>query len=178
MGQIQGAAGLLAIAHNGPRKDDGMNGPRGFQLPFGDAFERFVINPVTNWSRFFNPQFFITYNAADVEVENHVLGQVGSYGKQIGRMQDVLEVLVARIPKEELTPQERRVLDDFQDVVRRVRAAVAEYRPQRDAGITTDDVDRLAEQLMSLERTNPEAHRRLLDRLRPAFNDESDSSAK
>jgi len=147
-----------------------LNRTQGYRFPFQDAFQHFVINPVTNWSRFINPQFFISYNSSDVEVENHVLEQVGSYGKQLGTMQDALTVLIGRLPMEELTPRERRIVEDFQDMTRRVKAAVADYRPGQDEGITAADVDRLLDGLESLARTDPEAHRRILTRLTERTN--------
>src|SRR5260370_36937316 len=84
------------------------NSSQGFAFPFQDAFKYFMINPVTNWQRFFNPQFYITYNAGDVDVENNVLREVGSYGMQLGRTLGVLDVLFDRVPQGRLTPQESR----------------------------------------------------------------------
>ncbi len=146
-----------------------MNNQSMFRFPFQEAFEHFLINPQTNWERFFNPQFFINYNAPDVAVENRVLSQVGSYGKQLGRVLDVLAVLVARLPSDDLTPQERRVLDEFLDLSRRVKTAIADYRGRRDEGITVGDVDHLIDGLRSLARTDPTAHRALVERLQGAI---------
>ncbi len=140
-----------------------------FQFPFQEAFEHFLINPQTNWERFFNPQFFISYNAPDVAVENRVLSQVGSYGKQLGRIINVLDVLVARVPADGLTPRERRVIDEFQDLSRRVKTAIEEYRGRREEGITFSDIDHLIDGLHSLARSDPAAHRALADRLRRAI---------
>jgi len=135
-------------------------------VPFQRAFEQFWINPRTTWDRFFNPQIFVSLNAGDADVENHVLGKAGSYGKQLGRIIDVLDVLVARLPSEGLTPRERRAVDAFGELSRRVDAAVAEYRGDPDTGPTLADVDRLFDRLADLERSDPAAHQALLDRLR------------
>jgi len=143
-----------------------MTDQRMFPVPFQQAFEHFLINPVTNWERFFNPQFFISYNTPDVGVENYVLSQVGSYGKQLGRIIDVLDVLVARVPTEDLTPRERRVLDQFRDLSGRVKECVAHFRGPRDEGITLGDTERLIDALASLARSNPAAYDRIVDRLR------------
>ena len=116
-----------------------MSEPRGNQFPFQDAFKYFQINPVTNWERFYNPQFFITYNGGDVSVENQVLREVGSYGKQLGKIIDVLAVLASRLPLDELTPQERRAVDDFRDLSSRVKVAVANARGTQPEGVTASN---------------------------------------
>lgn len=41
------------------------------------------------------------------EVEQAILDEVGSYGRQLGRIGDALEVLVRRLPMDELTPEEK-----------------------------------------------------------------------
>src|SRR5437764_4294308 len=95
-----------------------------YRFPFQQAFEKFTISPVTSWKRFFNPQFYISYNAADMDVENHVLSQVGSYGWQLGQIIDVLDILVARLPVADLSSKERRSLDQFHALSKRVKVAV------------------------------------------------------
>jgi hypothetical protein len=134
-------------------------------FPFSNAFKYFMIDPMTDWERFFNPQFYITYNTGDVDVENNVLREVGSYGKQIGQILDMLNVLVARLPQEDLTPRERYVLDQFHTLTKDVNRAVAAIKGPEDKGITRTDVEQLISDLQSLERTNPEAHRLLVERL-------------
>ena len=135
-------------------------------FPFQQAFEHFWIAPQTTWDRFFNPQIFVSLNSGDGAVENHVLRKAGSYGKQLGRILDVLDVLVATLPAEGLTPGERRAVDAFRDLSRQVDAAVEDYRGPRRVGPTLDDVDRLLDGLADLKRSNPAGHRSLLDRLR------------
>ena len=145
------------------------NSSQGFAFPFQDAFKYFMINPMTNWQRFFNPQFYITYNAGDVDVENNVLREVGSYGMQLGRILDVLDVLVARLPQDKLTPQERSVLDQFHALTEKVAAAVASVKGPKEKDITLADVDRLITGLQSLASSDPAAYRLLVDRLQNAI---------
>ncbi len=150
-----------------------MKDPQEMWFPFQDAFKYYDTlknyNPVTNWQRFFNPQFFITYNAEDVEVENHVLNQVGSYGKQLGKIISVLDVLVARLPQNELTPQEQIALTEFRQLSEQVKDAVATIKGPQQKSITQTDVDQLIENLQSLAVSNPTAHRRLVDQLKKAI---------
>ena len=136
--------------------------------PFQQAFEHFLVNPVTSWDRFFNPQIYLSYNSGDVDVENHVLRRVGSYGRQLGRILDVLDVLVARLPLDRLTSAERLAVDRFQELSRTVDAAVAAYRGTTPQDIGRADVERVIEGLGELQRTNPVTYRELATRLREA----------
>lgn len=146
-----------------------MSSAAGFGVPFQQAFEGLLVSPQTSWARFFNPQFSINYNAGDVEVENNVLERVGSYGHQLARILDVASVLVARLPVADLTPEERRYVDGFHDLYDGARRAVAEVKGERGARLTFGDVDRLVEELRSLESSDPAAHRALVARLREAL---------
>jgi hypothetical protein len=134
-------------------------------FPLQNLFEQWVT-PQTSWDRFFNPQIFVSLNSGDARVENHVLRRAGSYGKQLGRILDVLEVLVARLPADGLTPAERRAVDGFRDLTEQVDAAVADYRGPRHKTPTLDEVERLLSGLADLKRSDASAHRVLLDRLR------------
>jgi hypothetical protein len=134
-------------------------------FPLQNVFEQWVT-PQTSWDRFFNPQIFVSLNSGDARVENHVLRKAGSYGKQLGRILDVLDVLVARLPANELTPAERRAVDAFRDLSEQVDAAVADYRGPRQKTPTLDEVDRLLGRLADLKHSDAAAHRLLLDRLR------------
>jgi len=83
------------------------------QLPITFPFAEFLISPQTSWKRFVNPQFFFTYNLGDAAIENHVLRRAGSYGKQLGKILDVLDVLVRHLPAEALTASERRTVEEL-----------------------------------------------------------------
>jgi hypothetical protein len=128
-----------------------------------------MINPMTSWQRFFNPQFYINYNTGDVDVENNVLQQVGSYGKQLGQIIDVLDVLVARVPQNELTFQERSALAVFRTLSEQVTAAVTEVKGPRKKGVTRADIDQLIDDLQSLARSDPQAYSLLANRLQSAL---------
>lgn len=137
----------------------------------GFPFQNVLIEPMTNWDRFVNPQFFFTYNASDVGVENHVLSQVGSYGKQLGRIIRVLDLLVSLVPLDELTSQEQYVLKDFRAFSEKVKAAVTAYQgPQEQtAGVTHEDVTRLISGLDALAGSNPDAYLQIVEQLEKAI---------
>lgn len=96
-----------------------------FFSPFRQTVDHFWNMPVTNWNRFFNPQFTLNYN--DVGVENHVLSQVGSYGSQLSTLIDMIEVLRKDLP-ENLTAQQKYAVKEFDRLREDSRRAVAEYR--------------------------------------------------
>jgi hypothetical protein len=149
-----------------------MKNPQEMWFPFQDAFKYFDTlknySPATNWQRFFNPQFFITYNSEDAEVENHVLTKVGSYGSQLGKIISVLDVLVAhaQLPESEFT---LKPLREFRQLSDQVKEAVATIQGPQQKGVTQADVDQLIENLQSLANSNPQDYRRFVNQLKTAI---------
>jgi hypothetical protein len=85
-----------------------------------------VINP---WRWFFNwagNQFSVfTVNlgrSRAPEVEAEILEEVGSYGRQIGRISDAVEVLMKRLPRSELSEQELAAIEAMSVQIREVNA--------------------------------------------------------
>lgn len=125
-------------------------------------FKNFNITPVTDWEHFINPQFNVTINEADAALENHVLSRAGSYGKQIGRMQEVLDIVLERAQFEGLSAAEQQLIDKYKKTRARVVAAVKE-RKMHDV---TDWLGELAELRASDRERFDEYARRLDDFLR------------
>jgi hypothetical protein len=96
-----------------------------FFSPFRQTVDHFWNMPVTNWGRFFNPQFTLNYN--DVGVENHVLSQVGSYGSQLSTLIDIIAVLRKDLP-EDLSAQQKCAVKEFDRLCEDSKRAVVEYR--------------------------------------------------
>jgi hypothetical protein len=82
-----------------------------FKLPLSGNVTQ-AINP---WTNFFNPVVYINLgNSSNPEVEEQVLSDVASYGKQLGRISDALAVLLAHFhPQKPLSLQEQKALHDF-----------------------------------------------------------------
>ncbi len=87
-------------------------------LPFSGNVSQ-SINP---WTWVFSPSGSQTglfnFNidlgpSSDPSVELEILASVASYGKQIGRMQDVVAILLERLPKDSITAEEQDAIDDF-----------------------------------------------------------------
>ena len=54
------------------------------------------------------------------EVESQVLTEVGSYGRQLGRIGEALEVLVKHLPRDKLSESEVAALEDFSAQMREI----------------------------------------------------------
>ncbi|WP_417667854.1 hypothetical protein [Roseibium sp.] len=89
-----------------------------FKLPLsGDVFQ--AINPWFDMFKAFGSQFgLININlgrSPAPEIEQKVLSEVGSYGRQLGRMGEALNILIEKLePKlDDLTKEERLALNAF-----------------------------------------------------------------
>src|SRR3954470_22494940 len=87
-----------------------------FKLPLsGDVVQ--AINP---WNWFFRSQGgqfgLVNINlgkSADPELEQRILDDVGSYGRQLGRMGEALEVLLRHVKLDLLDAGDRAAIEDF-----------------------------------------------------------------
>jgi len=95
-----------------------------FKMPLsGD-----VVQSINPWTAFFSPigsqLGVININlgqSSDPDVEQEVLSDVGTYGKQIGRISDALIVLLAHFhPKRALTSEEAAAIDALKDMLNKV----------------------------------------------------------
>ena len=95
-----------------------------FKLPLsGDVIQ--AINP---WNWVFQPQGsqfgLVNINlgkSGDPAMEQRILDEVGSYGRQLGRIGDALGVLVDNIKLEKLDAGERKALEDFRFQLEQVK---------------------------------------------------------
>ena len=141
-------------------------------LPFSRLFSQFMrtwnYRPATSWDHVFNPQFFINSNPDDVAVENDVLSQVGSYGKQLGTIIDALGVVVSKLAATQLTTEDQRVIDRFHELSDDVSTVVARHRPDRDRPLTTADTEEFLDRLERLRHDTPAAAEPVTELLRKA----------
>lgn len=102
-----------------------------FRLPLSGNVTQ-SINP---WTWFFAPsggQFGLVNielgQSSNPAVEDEVLSDVASYGKQLGRIEDVLTVLLAHFrPERPLTDDEERALATLDEMTRRIAAVKARH---------------------------------------------------
>jgi hypothetical protein len=61
-------------------------------------------------------------NTPAPEVEAQVLDEVGSYGRQLGRLSEALEVLIGCLDRNTLTPDQQHAVAAFESQLQAVRA--------------------------------------------------------
>jgi hypothetical protein len=114
-----------------------------FKLPLsGD-----VVQSISPWTAFMSPissQFgLININlgkSSEPKIEEEVLSDVGTYGKQLGRIGDALIVLLAHLPADtRLSPEERKAIDALDDMLQQIADIKAKHqRPaHRPRGVAT-----------------------------------------
>src|SRR4051794_337368 len=93
--------------------------------PFSNFLRNWDYRPVTSWFEHF---VTINWNAGDAAVEQHVLGEVGSYGLQLARILDAVDMLVGRLDLNDLTPEQQRIVVRLEDLAASAKRAVHGYR--------------------------------------------------
>ena len=109
-------------------------------MPFTNFLRAWDYRPVTSWFEHF---ITINWNGQDADVERHVLGEVGSYGHQLGRILDAVDLLVHELDLARLGPEQQRIVVRLEDLAASARRSVAEYRGRAvepDAAVTQGDL--------------------------------------
>ncbi|HEX4860289.1 MAG TPA: hypothetical protein VFV07_03570 [Rhizomicrobium sp.] len=103
-----------------------------FKLPLSGNVTQ-SINP---WTWIFNPMGsqvgLININlgkSSNPDVEQEVLDDVASYGRQLGRIGDALLVLVDHFPDDKLAPKEKKAFADLRAMLAEIAAVKAKYPP-------------------------------------------------
>jgi hypothetical protein len=130
----------------------------------------------TSWIKALTDQTgFININnvrAGDPELEQRIIEDVASYGRQLGRIMEVLDVVIGQLglgQRTDLTADERHALQDFSDLVRHVQALKGDSGTPR---LTVAELDRMVDDLRALKREDAPTYRRMADRLRDTLADE------
>ena len=123
----------------------------------------------TSWIKSLSDQTgFININnvrAGDPELERRIIEHVASYGRQLGRMMEALDVVIGHLrlgERTDLTADERHALQDFSDLVRQVQMLKGDTSPPR---LTVAELDRMLDDLQALKQQDPPAYQRLAARL-------------
>ncbi len=97
--------------------------------PFTNFLRNWDYKPVTSWFEHF---ITINWNSNDADVEQHVLGEVGSYGLQLSRILDAVDLLVSELDLARLTPEQQRIVVRLEDLRDAAHRAVNEFRGRTD----------------------------------------------
>lgn len=97
-------------------------------LPFSGSVTQ-AINPWNFFLRTMSEIGLININIGNTaapDIEQDVLDKVGSYGRQIGRMADAMEVLVSTLDENNLSDKQKMAVFAFRQMledVRKIKAA-------------------------------------------------------
>jgi hypothetical protein len=94
-----------------------------FKLPLsGDVVQS--INPFSSWFSPSGGQFgLVNINLGQSSaptVEQEALEEVGSYGKQLGKIGDALVVLLKHLPKAGLTDDDKKAVGELEDMLGKI----------------------------------------------------------
>ena len=107
--------------------------PNSFQLSLAPHKLWQAINPWSFYQQ--GAQFgFINVDLGQTnhpDVEQKILDEVGSYGRQLGRIGDALEVILNHIELGKLKPQERDCIDILRGQLAEVRKVKARELPKK-----------------------------------------------
>ena len=114
----------------------GMNRSRGegfwSNWPFAEFLRYWDFQPSTSWFQHF---ITINNNAGDAGPEATVLGEVGSYGYQLSRIIDAVQVIVDQLEKSQglgdLSPDQQQSLAKLRQLAKDVDASVDGYWMRR-----------------------------------------------
>jgi hypothetical protein len=108
---------------------------------------------------------FININnggAGDPDLERRIIEQAASYGRQLGRILDVLDVLLRHVPLDSLPADDVKAVEQFTAL----RSDIEAIKRRAAA----DRIEELVAEVRAL-RADPEANREALDRVRAALTD-------
>src|SRR5207248_5265102 len=89
--------------------------------PFASFLRSWDYRPVTSWFEHF---ITINWNSGDADIEQHVLGEVGSYGLQLSRILDAVELLVSELDLSRLTADQQRIVVRLEDLANAAQRSV------------------------------------------------------
>lgn len=127
-----------------------------------DYWLKQIINP---WQSqvYYGPVTYQTMESSDIGLEKEIVERVASYGRQLGRISDLLQAMIdtGALRSESLSIAQRQALEDFQSMHREIEAL-----RWRRAGIDEAGIDRLRRKLADLKRRNDGEYERVARRLR------------
>jgi hypothetical protein len=129
-----------------------------------------IINPWTLWLKSLNQQlgFINVYNveSGDSQKEKKIIEEVASYGRQLGWIIEVLDIVLSRLKLDNLTEEERESLNQFFSLIRRIEEIKRDSNP---AGLTLGNVDRMIDDIRALKKRDENAYAEIISRIKGAF---------
>jgi hypothetical protein len=133
-----------------------------------------TINPWTWWNSAVNQlggQFGLininTMASSDPALEQSIVQNIASYGKQLGRIADVLNVLIATKGNlAQLTPAQQQQIDAFQRLTEQINTAKKEHAQE----LSFADTQKFLDRLTALKTANPALYDTLRKKINAAIN--------
>jgi hypothetical protein len=134
-----------------------------FEFPSGDVMQAFK-QWTSLWSDMMNQVGLVNINLAqssDAVMERRIVGNVASYGRQLGRISEVLEALLAHTDRKEWSTAQLKAFEDFRELSDRIAAEKGAHLAP-----TRANVDRFLEGIRQLKDTDNSRYREIVDRLK------------
>lgn len=143
-----------------------------FKLPLsGDVSQ--TINPWTLWLRYLTQQSgFININnfdSGDPEIEKKIIEEVASYGRQLGWITEILELIIRRLKLKDLkdlTVEDRSTLNQFFDLLKRIEDIKHDLKPPK---VSLENIDQVIEEIDSWKEKDEKTYRKIVSRLQKAL---------
>lgn len=134
-----------------------------FQFPFsGDVTQ--AINPWSWWLRLMSQIGFININlteSSDPEMERRITENVAGYGKQLGRVIEVLDALLLNTATAGWPVNQKKALTDFFEMAREIDAVKSDY-----IAPTSANVDRFLDGIRLLKKKDKKEYGEIIERLK------------
>ena len=123
-----------------------------------------TFNPVTSWLKGAMSQVgFINIenmSSADSDLEKEIISEVGGYGRQLGRITEVLQAVCSHLDKADWASDEQQALKDFTSMADDIKARKCKSQP-----VTKETIDQLVIELRGLREENRMFYNLVLQRL-------------
>ena len=116
------------------------------------------------WSQWMGQFGLININLAkssNPALERQIIENVAGYGKQLGRMLEVLEALLAHTDRTAWTASQKKAFEDFRQLAEQIAAAKGAWLAP-----TRENVDRFLDGLRRLKDTDDARYREIVNRLK------------
>jgi len=107
-----------------------------------------------------------TVSSGDRDVEQEIISKVAGYGRQLGRILDVMKILLEKDSLQDLSAGESRAVEELRDLIRRIDEKKYAMSP---TSITPENVDQAVAALEGLDEGDRKA---VLARLKTSFPDD------
>lgn len=134
----------------------------------GDVLQ--TINPWTIWLKSWNQQLgFINITnveSGDYEMEKRIIEEVASYGRQLGWISEVLNLVRNRVDFGVLDKEQSESLEQFDKLIEDVKA----IKEKSGSGeITIGKLDLMINNIRALKNKEPEIYDKMVSRIKEAF---------